>query len=263
MKLSNQTILISGGTSGIGLALAQSLAKNNKIILLGRNLEKLQLQTKYVPNFIPYQADVSKLDTLAELLPWIKENYPELSILINSAGIMTTYNLITDQPDIPKLTGDIQTNLIGTMNLTSLLLPHLLEQNEAMIVNVSSGLANLSSAAHPAYSASKAGVHMFTSALRDQLSIAQKSNLHVMELVPPLVSETNLEQKDLDNHFGDMKLADLVKVTLKGMETDKKRVNAGAAKIMRKLGQIAPDSASKAMSKQNLEVYFPDTFDIK
>lgn len=107
-----------------------------------------------------------------------------------------------------------------------------------MIVNISSGLAYLSSAPHPTYSASKAGVQMFTSALQDQLAYAGMQNVHVMELVPPLVSETNLESGTPSGAFGDMPLDDHASkqssAAIKGMEQNKKRVNAGAAKVLRK-----------------------------
>lgn len=101
---------------------------------------------------------------------------------------------------------------------------------------------------------------MFTSALRDQLSTAKINNLHIMELVPPLVSQTNLEHTTSSSSIGDMRLEDLVKVTLKGMEKNKIRVNAGFSKVIRKMGQIAPDLAESNMAKQSLKDYFPDDF---
>lgn len=262
MDLNNQSILITGGTSGIGLALARELVKrNNKIVLLGRNRVRLDEISKENPNFLIYQADVGDYSSLLELPIWVEKNIPNLNILINSAGTMTAYNLLDDEKqDINLLIRDIQTNLLGTININSLLLPTLKNQKESMIVNISSGLANISSAAHPTYSASKAGVHMFTSALRDQLSTAKINNLHIMELVPPLVSQTNLEHTTSSSSIGDMRLEDLVKVTLKGMEKNKIRVNAGFSKVIRKMGQIAPDLAESNMAKQSLKDYFPDDF---
>lgn len=259
MKLENNTILITGGTSGIGLGLAKRLAPNNQIIVLGRNLSKLQTTVKENPNFDTYQADVSDMTILAGLPDWIQMHHPSLNIIINSAGIMRTYDLFDESITPTDLVADIQTNLVGTIAVDKLLLNHLVKQKEAMIVNVSSGLDNLSSAAHPTYSASKAGVHMFTDALREQLAYAHRDHVHVMELVPPLVAETNLEMSTtLANTSSNMKLTDLIAATVDGMKKDAIRVNPGYAKLMRKAGQIAPDTAEHQLAKQMLPIYFPD-----
>lgn len=123
---------------------------------------------------------------------WVKENYPDLNIEINFAGIMRPYNLLDEELSVTDMTAEISTNLIGTIIVDKIFLPQLLSKSEALIVDISSGLANLSAASHPVYSATKAGVHMFTSALREQLDYAGVKNIHVMELVPPLVAEANL-----------------------------------------------------------------------
>lgn len=99
---------------------------------------------------------------------------------------------------------------------------------------------------------------MYTSALRAQLLYAKKENVHVMELVPPLVSETNLQSEDFSNTFGNMKLENLVRETLKGMEQNKKRVNAGAAKQLRLMRQIAQNKAETYLAKESLKQTFPE-----
>ncbi|BDH85016.1 SDR family oxidoreductase [Lactococcus lactis] len=262
MKLENNTILITGGTSGIGLGLAQELfKKGNKIIILGRDINKLEKIKNDFPDFLIYQADVSSPNTLKELKDWINKEVPELNVIINSAGIMKPHSLFDSTESIFDLIQDIQTNLIGTIAVDKILLPQLLHKKEAMIVNISSGLANISSAAHPTYSASKAGVHMFTSALRDQLDYEGYSNVHVMELVPPLISETNLESVRLEKTEGeaeDMKLIDLIHCTLEGMLNNEIRVNAGAAKALRKLGQTNPDEAERNFASKTIPTYFPE-----
>lgn len=259
MKLNNNTILITGGTSGIGLALAKKLDElGNQIIVLGRNAKRLEYAKQTNPNFATYQADVSKPDSLSDLQEWITINYPKLNMVINSAGTMQAYDLFDPEVSPSDLITDIQTNLIGTITIDKLLLNQLINQPESLILNVSSGLANLSSAAHPTYSASKAGVHMFTDALREQILFTQRNHVHVMELVPPLVGETNLEANITSDASGSMRLVDLVDVTIKGIASNKIRVNAGYAKLMRKAGQIAPDRAEHQLAKNMLPQYFPN-----
>jgi Short-chain dehydrogenase involved in D-alanine esterification of lipoteichoic acid and wall teichoic acid (D-alanine transfer protein) len=260
MKLTNNTILITGGTSGIGLGLAQELSKrNNQIIVVGRNQTKLEKISEDNPNFAVFQADVSKIQDVEKLKAFVTVNFPKLNLVINSAGIMSPYNLLDENATVEQLFADIQVDLMGTIAVDKLLLPQLLKNNESMIVNISSGLANISSAAHPTYSAAKAGVHMFTSALRDQLRFAGQNQIHIMELVPPLVSETNLEPRSSSaSGNGDMKLVDLIKETLIGMENNELRVNAGAAQMLRKAGQTDPDNTECNMAQMALPQYFPE-----
>lgn len=194
---------------------------------------------------------------MKKLQQWVNQSYPQLNFIINSAGIMSPNNLLDQKVSVERLISDIQVDLIGTVAVDKLLLPQILKQDESMIVNISSGLANISSAAHPTYSAAKAGVHMFTSALRDQLRFAQKDNVHIMELVPPLVSETNLEPRSgSTSGNGDMKLVDLIKETIEGIKNNEIRVNAGAAATLRKAGQTDPDNTEWNMAQMALPQYF-------
>ncbi len=259
MKLTGNEILITGGTSGIGLALATNLLeKGNQVVVLGRRQDKLAAVQAQHPKLLTFQADVGQPESLQPLLTWLPAHLPKLNMVINSAGIMQPHDLLDPHLTLTALTADIQINLMGTIAVDQLLLSQLLAQEEAMIVNVSSGLAYLSSAPHPTYSASKAGVHMFTSALREQLAYANKNQVHVLELVPPLVSETGLQSGDLASSFGNMKLADLVEVTLKGMAQNKPRINAGAAKLLQKMEQIMPNQAEKMIAKDSLKQFFPE-----
>lgn len=259
MELTNNEVLITGGTSGIGLALAEELSKRgNKVVVIGRSSDRLSAVQEEHPELLTFQADVADRKSLFALQAWLPDHLPNLNIVINSAGIMKFHNMLDPELDLDALLGEIEINLIGTITVDKLFLPQLMKQKEAMIVNISSGLAYLSSAPHPTYSASKAGVQMFTSALRDQLAYAHKDNVHVMELVPPLVAETNLENVTSSSAFGNMDLKDLVNVVIKGMEQNKHRVNAGAAKMLRKMRNTAADRTEATMAKESLKQYFPD-----
>ena len=258
MQLTKNTILITGGTSGIGLAFAERLSNlGNEVIVLGRSINMLKAVQDKFPNIDIYQADVSEPQTLSMLPNWIAQNHPNLNFVINSAGIMKPNDLLDPDVTVDELLANINVNLNGTIAVDKLLLPQLLNQPESMIVNISSGLANISSAAHPTYSASKAGIHMFTSALRDQLRFAQQNNIHIMELVPPLVAETNLESGGDLNAPGNMKLSDLIDEAIEGIKNNEIRVNAGAAKQLRKAGQTNPDETEWEFAKSSIPNYFP------
>ncbi|MBD3920413.1 SDR family NAD(P)-dependent oxidoreductase [Paenibacillus sp. PR3] len=250
MKLSNNTILITGGTSGIGLGFAQELLKRgNNVIIVGRNQAMIDEVTKTNPGLIGLQGDVSNPESVRAIADFVRNNYPETNILFHSAGIMREFNLLDPSALFEQSTLEIETNLKGTIWLTQALLPQLSMQQEAMIVTVSSGLSFVSSPNHPVYSATKAGIHMFTDALRIQLKKSNK-NIHVMELVPPLVSETKLQPSTTDNRgIPDMSVQTLVKHGMKGMERNKKRVVPGLSKYLRFGGKYFPDFVSNAMAK--------------
>ncbi|MCM3781990.1 SDR family NAD(P)-dependent oxidoreductase [Neobacillus mesonae] len=249
MKLSNRTIVVTGGTSGIGLAFAlEFLNRGNKVIVIGRNQATLDQVTNKHRGLIGLQGDVSNASSVREMAAFIRDRYPEASILFNSAGIMRAFDLMDNNLDLEHTTSEVETNLNGTIWMTEALLPQLIQQDESMIVTVSSGLSYVSSPIHPVYSATKAGVHMFTNALRIQLKSAK--NIHVMELVPPLVAETNLQPvMHSGGRIPNMSLDTLLKRGIHGMENNKKRVVPGFSKFLRFAGKYFPDALSKAMAR--------------
>lgn len=248
MKLSNRTVVVTGGTSGIGLAFARKLLHlGNKVIVIGRNRATLEQVTNKHKGLIGLQGDVSDANSVRDMAAFIRDQHPEVSILFNSAGIMRAFELTNDKLDLERTTEEVETNLNGTIWMTEALLPQLTRQNEAMIVTVSSGLSYVTSPLHPVYSATKAGVHMFTDALRIQLR-KSKNNIHVMELVPPLVAETNLLPES-EGPIPSMSLDTLVKHGIKGMQKNKKRVVPGLSKVLRFGGKYFPDALSNAMAR--------------
>ncbi|WP_159888330.1 SDR family oxidoreductase [Paenibacillus puerhi] len=251
MKLSNRTIVVTGGTSGIGLAFALKLLnRGNKVIVIGRNQATLDQVTNKHKGLIGLQGDVSNANSVREMAAFIRDRYPEASILFNSAGIMRAFELMGGSLDLEQTTAEVETNLNGTIWMTEALLPQLTQQDEAMIVTVSSGLSYVTSPEHPVYSATKAGVHMFTDALRIQLKKSGK-NIHVMELVPPLVAETNLvPDTQSSGPVPNMSLDTLVKHGIKGMEHNKKRIVPGFSKFLRFAGKYFPDVLSNAMVRR-------------
>jgi uncharacterized oxidoreductase len=183
MNNSNNTILITGGTSGIGFELAtQLLALGNTVIITGRDQAKLDRIKKELPLLHTIQSDVSDPEAIASLYERVSREYPALNILINNAGVMRKISLQDKGCDLEDISREIETNLVGPVRMVKQFLPLLKAQPHAAIVNVSSGLAFTPFPISPVYGATKAGLHSFTQSLRVQL---KNTSVKVFELAPP------------------------------------------------------------------------------
>lgn len=196
MKLNGNTILITGATSGIGLGLAEAFAElDNQVIAAGRSPEKLAKVAQ--KGFFTETADLSDSASIKNLAERVVENHPTLNVVIHNAGIAEVENL-TGGADVGIEEEIITTNILGPMRLTNALLPHLLKQDSAMIMLVSSGLAFVPNAQTPTYSATKAAIHSYAQSLRFQL---EDTPVEVTELIPPYVRTSLLnEQQAHDPH---------------------------------------------------------------
>lgn len=185
MKLSNNTILLTGGTSGIGLELLRQFYKlNNTIIVASRNADKLNnLRTEF-PKVSTVVCDLGNSKSVRELLEHCLNTYPELNILINNAGIQYNYNWQEEEDGFHKISREIKINLTSPLYLIYGLLPLLSKQKEAAVINVTSALAFHPKRSAPVYCASKAALHNASKSLRYQL---EDSSVKVFEIIPPLV----------------------------------------------------------------------------
>ena len=189
MNLTGNTILITGGGSGIGRGLAESLhALGNQVIVAGRRQHALDETTAANPGMKSLPLNIEDPAAIREFAAKAAVEFPSLNFLINNAGIMRTEKLLAQQPNLADAEGIVATNLLGPIRLTAALLPHLQKQSRAAILNVSSGLAFLPLALTPTYCATKAGLHSYTLSLRYQL---RSTSIEVLELIPPYVA-TNL-----------------------------------------------------------------------
>jgi uncharacterized oxidoreductase len=183
--ITNSTVLITGGTSGIGLGLADKLhALGNRVIITGRRRALLDQSTAAHPGMIAYENDIANPAAIVTLAARLAEDHPDLSIVIHNAGIMQPERLGANQTPLSISEDTIVTNLLGPIRLTHALMPQLLAQPSGRIVTVSSGLAFVPLAATPTYSATKAAIHSWTQSLRAQLATTKIS---VHELAPPAV----------------------------------------------------------------------------
>jgi uncharacterized oxidoreductase len=199
MLLTNQTILVTGGASGIGLALAKRFhARGNTVIICGRDVEKLNAAKSQMPGLITLRADVSKADERTKLFSTVTRDFPALSVLVNNAGIQNQPPSLLEPQDWPAYALELAINLEAPVHLCMLALPHLANKPGATIINVTSGLAYVPIARMPVYCATKAALHSFTQSLRHQ---AKPANVTVIELAPPAVN-TDLGGKGLHD-FGE------------------------------------------------------------
>ncbi|KQN98829.1 SDR family oxidoreductase [Paenibacillus sp. Leaf72] len=170
MKRSGHTILITGGASGIGLALAEQFIRhNNHVIVAGRDERKLLEMKATYASITTYACHIEVEEQLNALVAQLYNNHPELDVVINNAGIQYNYSLLEAQPASKQIKEEIAINLTAPIVLASKLLPLLARQHEAAIVNVSSGLGLVPKKSAPVYCATKAGLHLFSKSLRYQL----------------------------------------------------------------------------------------------
>lgn len=183
MKISGNTILITGGGSGIGEALAHRFHDlGNTVIVVGRRVQALERVTTGRPRMHAMPLDIADARDIAAFAKRIVAEHPTLNVVINNAGIMR-FEALDQARNLSDAEATITTNLLGPIRLTDALIEHLLGQPDAALINVSSGLAFVPLTATPTYAATKAAIHSYTVSLREAL----KGRIEVIELVPPAV----------------------------------------------------------------------------
>jgi uncharacterized oxidoreductase len=248
MKLNNRTILITGGSSGIGLELArQLLARGNIIIITGRDQERLDAARRTLPGVHVFKSDVSDPAAILALHDAVLAQFPALDTLINNAGIMRNLNL--NQPrGLDDVAREIDINLSGPVRMVQQFLPQLKSRGNAMIVNVSSGLAFIPIPISPVYCAAKAGLHSFTQSLRVQLA---GTNVTVVELAPPGV-ETPLFRGEFAAEMKGQKAMDVAVLAghaIAGIEAGRLEIRPGLSNILKIMSRVAPQFMFRQMTK--------------
>ncbi|MBX9769180.1 MAG: SDR family NAD(P)-dependent oxidoreductase, partial [Bdellovibrionales bacterium] len=249
MELSGNTILITGGTSGIGLEMVRQFSVlGNTILVTGRNQAKLDQAKKQFPKIHTFQSDVSDPKAINELYEKVIKQFPELNILINNAGVMKTVNLHDTSDDLLQLTNEIDVNLHGPIRMTKKFLTHLKTKKSAAIVNVSSGLAFVPLPTSPVYCATKAALHSFTLSLRVQL---KKTNIKVFELAPPATQTELLGSFDSEDMKGIsiMKVDKMVQAAVSGMRNDQFEIRPGQSNQLKLMSRMAPQFILNQMSR--------------
>lgn len=213
MAFTGNTILITGGTSGIGRALAEALqAKGNHVIIAGRRKQLLDEVSRANPGISAVELNMDDASEIAQAVAQLTRSFPALNAVIHNAGIMRPEDV--KKGELETAEAIITTNLLGPIRLTAALMPHLLRQPAATIFTVSSGLAFVPLAFTPTYNATKAAIHSYTMSLRYQL---RDTGIRVREIIPPWVATELMGAVPEDPRA--MPLADFIRETVELIDT--------------------------------------------
>jgi len=247
MKLSNRTILITGGSAGIGLAFAlKFLELGNEVIVTGRRQAVLdQVKAKY-PKLHAIQSDVGEPSEIAALATRVKADFPNLDVLMNNAGILLYKNLKSSAADLTGLMAEMNINVGGVVGMTSALID-VLKGNKGTVINVSSGLAFVPLPAAPIYSATKAAIHSYTQSLRFQL---EETGVEVIEIMPPAV-KTAMTTELAEGGGTVITTDELVKQSFASLQAGALEIRPGQSRQLAFLRRLAPDFINRQLWKSS------------
>jgi uncharacterized oxidoreductase len=236
MRLTGRTILITGGSAGIGLAFAlKFLELGNEVIVTGRRQAVLDAVKAQHPKLHTIQSDIADPQQIAALAARVKVQFPQLDVLMNNAGVGGAMNLRAPVGDLAALTSEVDINLSGVIRMTSALID-ILTANHGTVINVSSGLALVPLPSNAIYSATKAAVHSYTQSLRFQL---EDSGVEVIELMPPAV-RTDMTDEFAEHDFPMISTQELVTLTFAGLRAGKSEIRPGQSNQLAFMRRLAP-----------------------
>lgn len=236
MNLSGNTILITGGTSGIGRGFAEAfMERGNNVIICGRRKNRLEQITEQYPEIVSRVCDISNDREREDLYQWVVKHYPDTNVLINNAGIQLKTD-VSQAVNMKDVKAETETNFYGPVPLSSLFARHLATKKESAIINISSGLAFTPMAKMPIYCATKAAIHSFSLSLRHQL---KDRSVKVFEIIPPSV-DTELgheHRSDPNESHGGMSISEFVTEALEAITSDTLEYAVGPAKNLYAKGE--------------------------
>lgn len=243
MKVQNNVVLITGGTSGIGLALMKRfVSEGNKVIITGRNLAKLnELKASY-QNLDIFCGDLSEVNVIDDLVNFIQTKYPNLNILINNAGVQFNYHFVSEKEVEQKIKYEIATNLTAPVLLNTKLIAVLKKNSESSIVNVSSGLFLAPKESASVYCATKSALHIYTKTLRYQI---ESEGIMVFEIIPALIDTPMTEGRGKNK----MSAEELVNEFFENFRNNHFEIYIGKTKLLKFLSRFLPNIADHMMRK--------------
>jgi len=249
MKIQGNTVLITGGATGIGFSLAEAFVKaGDRVVICGRRQAKLREAKRKLPQVHTKVCDLSKEDQRRLLYEWVSSNFQDVNILANNAGIQRVIDLKKGVNELSAGEDEIEVNLKAYVHLCALFTPFFLKKKEAAIINVSSGLGFVPIAMMPVYCATKAAIHSFTQSLRHQL---RDTSIKVLEVIPPTV-DTELDKgARAQRRQGDRGIppVEVANATLKALENDQDEVMIGMVENLRIRARAYPEQAFQNINR--------------
>jgi len=245
MKISNNTILITGGSSGIGLAMAKEFLKHdNVVIICGRNTKKLEQARLLNPKLRTITCDVSDDLSASEMVNTILKDYPSLNMIVNNAGMMHLHDVAESSLALELQKKEIMINVYGVISLCDRFIPHLMKQKQSAIVNITSGLAYMPFVASPVYAATKAAIHSYSQSIRVAL---RSTPVSVFEVLPPMVDTEMSHGIDMPG-MKKMQAEKLAQITVAKINNNQKEIRPGVSAMMIKMYLWFPWMVNKMMS---------------
>jgi short-subunit dehydrogenase involved in D-alanine esterification of teichoic acids len=243
MTRQNNTILITGGSSGLGLQMAKVfLERGNTVIICSRSTEKLKQAKLALPKLITYQCDIADRIACEEMVAWLTRQYPSLNMLINNAAIVHKEDFVQGESMIEKLYQEVATNFLAPVMLIKLLYPLLVRQTHAHIINVTTGLVYIPRTVYPFYNSTKAALHAFTQVLRQQL---KDRHIKVTEVLFPAVATPWHNGKPPSIAITAEKA---VHEMVQQLEACKNEIRVGKVRLLYILSRLAPALAFKKLN---------------
>lgn len=241
--LTGNTILITGGSSGVGLQLAKVLlSQGNTVLICGRWQAKLSAAETLLPHLHTFCCDLSRAEERIALFHWVKERHPTCNILINNAALVHVSDFLQEADAYAQAELEFQTNVLAPIHLSKLLLPLLLMHKSPILINIGTGLVYVPRVLYPFYNATKAALHSFTQVLRSQL---QDSKIRIVEVLLPAI--------DTPWHRGNppkiaISAEQAVGEMLEKMERGQEEIRVGKVTLLYWLSRIAPHFAFRKLN---------------
>jgi uncharacterized oxidoreductase len=250
MKLEGRTILLTGGSAGIGLRFAQEFLRlGNTVIVTGRSAAKLQAAKEEHPELHTIQCDASDPKAVKALAERVKSEFPKLDVLMNNAGVFHFQNVLHQTDDLESLTRELDINVKGPIWTLNVLVETLIA-NKGTLINVSSGLAFVPIQCAPVYCATKAALHNWTISVRQQLA----GKVEVIELMPPAVKTRLTSDIPEGGDFKIITTDELLEASLKGLRSGATEIRPGQANQLHWMSRIAPGFINGQLAKGSAEL---------
>ncbi|HEY1262719.1 MAG TPA: SDR family NAD(P)-dependent oxidoreductase [Terriglobales bacterium] len=247
MHIFGNTILITGGGSGIGLALACALVeRNNRVMICGRDEAKLAAARSKMPTLETKRCDLTRRSEREELAGWTLARAPSLNVLINNAGVVRNLDLTENGFNYDDLEGELVTDLHAPIELGLRFLAHLKRQPHAALINVTTGQVYSPNAGTPVYSAAKVGLHAWTQAVRYQL---RNTSVRVFEVLPPIVDTDMIRKLGVPKSQA-VPPEEVAESVLKGVAEDEEEIRIGPTKTLYVMSRIAPQRVYRSLNQK-------------